>query len=102
MQNLLIFGEPLVMRSKHRERGCGFQAVIVSNRQKKLGRSNELLRTLAPFARSGVQFDKPRTEPRSKPLGRVSGGSRDEDVESTARNPYWSISSRVNGSGSST
>ncbi|OIP32741.1 MAG: hypothetical protein AUK47_20015 [Deltaproteobacteria bacterium CG2_30_63_29] len=39
-----------------------------------LGRAAGLLRTLEPFARSGVPFDKPQREPES--LDRISRATR--------------------------
>jgi len=64
MENLLIFGEPLMMRSKRRECRGGFQALFLPNPLEKLGRTDEFLQTLAPFAESGVVFDKPQSDPR--------------------------------------
>jgi len=40
------------MRSKRRECRCGFQALFLPNPLEKLGRTDELLQTLEPFARS--------------------------------------------------
>jgi len=51
------------MRLQRRGHGRGFQAVFCPAVYGKLGRADELLRTLEPFAESGVVFDKPQSEP---------------------------------------
>jgi len=63
MENLLIFGEPLMMRSKRRECRGGFQALFLPNPLEKLRRADELLQTLEPFAGQASCLTSPKAIP---------------------------------------